>query len=429
MNHVPDVLAQHAEAAASLWLRRDRAVSEPHFRLLDLTKLDGQIDANLDGLRVAEDASSNLGWHACEHELRWQQPGEIFTAAILAGERNCDLRFASVIASLDDSYRNFRALVSSLGWLATEHTESRINLWFSAGNNLNRSLAVAACAISGRDPGEELAAAIRTHDSLAQARALRAVGELARRDLLPVTQQFLAAIDPRVQFSAAWSVARLVSSDRANSILKGVVQLSVPGQQQEASPTSNQYRSLQLLLRRLPPREATTWLNQLSQKPEHLRSAIIGAGVLGLPDSIPWLLHLMQTPPVARIAGEAFTMITGLDLALHKFDAPWPPGFHAGPTEDPADNNIALDEDENLPWPDAPRLSAWWQKHSPEFQPGTRHLCGQPLTADWLEHILRHGYQHQRAAAALELALLRPDQPLFNIRAPGHRQQELLGLR
>ena len=33
------------------------------------------------------------------------------------------------------------------------------------------------------------------------------------------------------------------------------------------------------------------------------------------------------------------------------------------------------------------------------------------------------GYQRQRAAAALELAILKPGRPLFEVRAPGWRQQ------
>jgi hypothetical protein len=43
--------------------------------------------------------------------------------------------------------------------------------------------------------------------------------------------------------------------------------------------------------------------------------------------------------------------------------------------------------------------------------------------------ILRYGYQRQRAAAALELAMMHPSQPLFNVKAPGFRQQKLLGLK
>jgi hypothetical protein len=40
--------------------------------------------------------------------------------------------------------------------------------------------------------------------------------------------------------------------------------------------------------------------------------------------------------------------------------------------------------------------------------------------------VLRSGYQRQRIAAALELALMRPDRPLFERRAPAFRQQALL---
>lgn len=40
------------------------------------------------------------------------------------------------------------------------------------------------------------------------------------------------------------------------------------------------------------------------------------------------------------------------------------------------------------------------------------------------QHVLRHGYQRQRAAAAIELAMMKPGQPLFEVRAPGFCQQK-----
>jgi hypothetical protein len=60
---------------------------------------------------------------------------------------------------------------------------------------------------------------------------------------------------------------------------------------------------------------------------------------------------------------------------------------------------------------------------------GTRYLAGLPITEENCRHVLIHGYQRQRMAAALELALMNPGQPLFETRAPGFRQQRLLGLR
>jgi hypothetical protein len=58
-----------------------------------------------------------------------------------------------------------------------------------------------------------------------------------------------------------------------------------------------------------------------------------------------------------------------------------------------------------------------------------RYLCGQPISRENCRRVLIEGFQRQRIAAALELALLNPDEPLFEWRAPGWRQQEWLGLR
>ena len=46
---------------------------------------------------------------------------------------------------------------------------------------------------------------------------------------------------------------------------------------------------------------------------------------------------------------------------------------------------------------------------------------------DLLKEILKTGYQRQRTAASIVLAIRHPNKPLFEIRAPGFRQQQLLG--
>ena len=82
MSVIPIVIQQHAEEAAILWLRRDHAVGEPHYSLADLAKLDDQLEAHIDGLRIAGDD----GWEICQQELSWEEPGEVFAAAVLALE-------------------------------------------------------------------------------------------------------------------------------------------------------------------------------------------------------------------------------------------------------------------------------------------------------------------------------------------------------
>ena len=53
---IDEIVSQHAEEAALLWLPRSNAVSAPHYSLKDLAKLDGRVEAHLDGLRVAGEA-------------------------------------------------------------------------------------------------------------------------------------------------------------------------------------------------------------------------------------------------------------------------------------------------------------------------------------------------------------------------------------
>jgi uncharacterized protein (TIGR02270 family) len=130
----------------------------------------------------------------------------------------------------------------------------------------------------------------------------------------------------------------------------------------------------------------------------------------------------MHAPSLARVAGEAFTMITGVDVERAEINGTRPEGFAAGPSDDPEDDNVAMDADQDLPWPDQDLTSAWWNTNKGNYQSGIRHLLGKTLSADHLRQILRTGYQRQRSAAALELAMLNPGEPLFEVRAPAFRQ-------
>jgi hypothetical protein len=81
---VSRILDLHAEVAALAWLRRDRTASQPHFRLNNPFKPDGRLDAHLDGLCIAEAGAANATWEVCLRELRWQEPGAVEQADLVA---------------------------------------------------------------------------------------------------------------------------------------------------------------------------------------------------------------------------------------------------------------------------------------------------------------------------------------------------------
>jgi uncharacterized protein (TIGR02270 family) len=411
MHIIETIVQQHAEEAAFLWLLRDRAVHEPHYTLNDLAKLDNRIEAHLDGLRTAGDS----GWEICKEALAWEEPGEAFVAALLAFETGETVRIRVVLKAGSASVELSRGVASALGWLPYSQVERHIQKLLSSDSLALRRIGIATCAIHRQAPARELRDALSDSDLLLRSRALRAVGQLGQVDLLPLLRSHFTADEAHWRFSAAWSAA-LLGDMGAIPTLQAIVSLD----------RLHREEAVKMALRRMDLTAAYAWRQALVHNPDTMRLAIIGAGVVGDPVSIPWLTEQMAIPELARVAGEAFMMITGVDIAYEDLEGEWPEGFEAGPTEDPEDENVDMDPDEDLPWPKPEAIHMWWRNHQGQFRSGTRYLLGKPMSPDWLRDVLRNGRQRQRAAAALELALQQPGQPLFEIRAPGFRQQQLL---
>ena len=89
MLFIPEIVDQHLENAASLWLARDYAVGRSSFRLADLVKLDERLEANIDALRIAEAD----GWSQSIDALDQGEAGDFFAAAVLALESGDPGRF------------------------------------------------------------------------------------------------------------------------------------------------------------------------------------------------------------------------------------------------------------------------------------------------------------------------------------------------
>jgi uncharacterized protein (TIGR02270 family) len=408
-----EVVEQHAEEAAFLWGVRDAAVCMPHYSLDDLTKLDNRLDAHIDGLRIACEARPEIS----KEVLSLERSGEMFAGALLAFERGEAKRIQTVIDAVLASPETARGLVSAFGWLPYQQAEPHIRKLLTTTCSDLRRVGIAASAIHRQDPGPPLIAALSDRDPLLKARALRAIGQLGRLELLPSLQRNLTTENALCRFAAAWSAA-LLGDDYGVAQLQQIALLDVPYWEEAA----------QLAFSRLKASTAHGWLKELSQSRAFRRIAVVGVGVIGYPAFMPWLYEQMTVPPLARIAGEAFTMIAGVDLSSEDLDAERPEGYKSGPTEDPDDENVEMDPDENLPWPHLKKIETWWGKHRAEFRADTRYILGKPMTIEWLQKVLRIGRQRQRAVAALELAIRQPGQRLFEVRAPGFRQQEILNV-
>ena len=405
------IVAQHAEETEFLWYQRVVAVTAPHLALRELTKHDDRIVAHIDGLRVAGEA----GWKICEEQLTTEESGAMFSVTVLALEAQQYPQRIETLLSLAESIPAMQpGLISAFGWVSWQHTQATVNELLTSSSPFRRRVGIASCAINRIDPGPTLSAGLNDADTASRARALRAVGELGREDLAPELQREFNAENEACQFWSAWSAVRLGDGAAVNVLKKF------------AEHPQYQQRATQMMLRCLPRALAESWLSELVGHDAPQRLVVQGMGIISDPSFIPALLQLMAIPEVARVAGESFTMITGLDLAYENFEMDAPKGFKAGPTENPDDEDVALDPDEDLPWPNPELVGKWWDANKSQFRVGQRYLLGQPIDANNAQRVLRIGRQRQRIAAALELAVMHPNQPLFETRAPGFRQQQLL---
>jgi len=409
---IEDIVSQHAEEAAFLWLLRSYAVRAPHYDLKDLADLEERVEAHLDGLRVAgEDA-----WPFCAEGLKQQEVGEVFAGAFFALVSERDDWLAPVFETAVEMPETLPGLISALGWVERDRLKGRVAGWLRSDEAFLRRVGLAACRVQGVDCGRYLGAGLQDADAGVRAVALRSAGEMRRADCVPLILQCLDDEDAGCRYQAA-RAATLFGDRRGREGL-----MAFAG----SDPVVGE-DGMQLLLRSLERHDAVDWVRELNQCDDAARAVVQATGIIGDPASIPWLIEQMAEPALARVAGEAVSMITGVDLAYDDLETDWPEGFEAGPTETPEDGDVAMDADEDLPWPGPALLAQWWVDRQGDYRAAVRYLCGRPVGREQALTVLLQGQQRQRRAAALELALASPADPLFNTSAPARQQRRQLG--
>lgn len=409
-NPVPiqTVVDQHLDDAIAQRATRSVLVRAPHVTLRLLGRLDERLAAGLDGLAVAADS----GRAACLAALERPTCGASFATAVHAIERR-DADLLDKLLAVAEAEPQARAgLVSAFGWVSAQWLRGLTRPLLDSSNPFLRDLGLAACAMHHVNPGPALDQALASTQP--SGTAFTVAVKLGHIAALP------ACVDHVAKAPAQFESARA-------ALLLGDRQTALPSLHDQArGESAHRPQALLLALRVLDAEQAGALLKPLSQDRKSIRLLIRGIAAAGDPHYVPWLIRQMSELKLARLAGEAFSTITGLDLARLDFDRAPPEGEVFGPNDDPADVDVALDEDDGLPWPDQGKIESWWKANGARFQPGTRHLVGEAPSIPHCLSVLKTGFQRQRIAAAEHLCLLQPGTPLFNVAAPAWRQERLL---
>ena len=305
MSIIPLVAEQHAEEAAFLWLLRDSAVNEPHYYLSDLANLDDRTEANIDGLRIAGDE----GWEICKETFGLEEAGEVFTATVLAFESGNEDRIKDVLEAGNSDPELARGIISALGWLSYPRAEKFIHRFLNSVSDELRRIGLGACAIHREDPGKILHEGLSSSNPYLTSRTLKAIGELGKTDFSEAVKVHLNDDDENCRFYASWSSSLL-------GTMAGLPDLQNIAEKEGRCAE----RACSIALRRMSVAEGHDWNKAMAKNTKLQRIALIGAGAIGDPALIPWLIEHMSIPEMARIAGESFSMITGVDLAYDDLD-------------------------------------------------------------------------------------------------------------
>jgi len=409
---VETVVVSHSEDLAVLWSTRQILVGSPHVALDRLGRLDARIAAHLDGCVVA----GPQGFRLLLERLAEPDAGAVFAVVAVLLEGRDRAALEQCLAAAEAVPETVSGAIAALGWVPRDVLTGVGRDLLVSPSPFRRRLGLAACRVHGVDPGAPLSVGLQDATPAVRAEALKTAGVIGRRDLLRGAVAALDDPDPDCRFQAARSAVLLGERGRALDTLTGLAMSDSP---HPACAFALAFQAMSLA-------QAQTVLRPLAADPAHLRPLIHAVGIVGDPNSVPWLIGHMAKKETARAAGEAFSLITGLDLAWQDLERKPPDQFEAGPNDNPEDETVDLDPDDGLPWPASQRVQEWWDANGARFAPGTRHFMGAPITRAQCLEVLRNGFQRQRILAAYYLCLLTPGTPLFNTSAPAWRQRTML---
>jgi len=406
MNSYKDIYEQHVTDVSFLWVLRSIVVDQPHYTRQDIYELEQRIDAHLNGLMVAVEDS----WEICLEALELEGPGEVFTSAVIAFKSHDTVKIQKVIEEGLKTQETFKGLVSALGWLPEALVLPWIEKFLTSKDLNHKYLAISACSVRRINPGEHLNRILTREDckehTQLYARAIRLVGELKRQDLNSFLEEAANADNEEINFWANWS-----------SILLGIRVAATKLEPYVFQSGPYQLEAVNIVFRVLNVEQARNLISKLSEDKKQVRVVIQAVAVLGDPHAVNWLISTMNDPALARVSAQALCYITGIDLEEYQLVSEPPVNLARHPNEETDDEDVSLDEDENLLWPDVNKISQVWNNLGMKFNIGHRYFMGQEITTQLLKDKTLNANQRQRHAAAMELAILDSEVPLENTRS------------
>ncbi|MGE0500241.1 MAG: hypothetical protein AB7I79_01155 [Rhizobiaceae bacterium] len=336
---IPAIVAQHAEEAAFLWLRRRHAIDG---HLLDDTgigRIDQRLEANVEGL----EAAGLVGWELAKARFAdYAEPGETFVIGVLAMRSGSVEAVAEALDLTEPLGRDaVEALSGAVARAPREALRPFVADWVRSRDPLRRCIGLAALWHHRVDAGPTLGDCLSDDDAGVRIRALKLAGRLKRREHLPLVIAALGRDDPIERLEAAAACCLLGDAAAARPVLDRIV-LTLPELAR---------RAMEIRLLATPAAEAKRWLQSRLEQPLSRVDAVASIGLLGDTAIMPWLIDKMRDKDLIVPAGDALRDLFAIDF-----------GDTAAFISDPSALGPTFADREETELPSADWVEIWWKE-------------------------------------------------------------------
>lgn len=389
-----DIYEEHLNEAGFRWTQWEKALDAPDYVLEEVAELEEHVAAHVDGLVLGgEPVAERLLVPALAED-----PERIVAATLALLQAEAPSGPAAVLAALPAAEPDaLTALRRAFELAPATVIPANLPALLKREDAVPELLALVLDTLGVHGLATApLCTPFLTHaEPKVAAAALRA----ATRARLPVEpavlQRALDSKEPALRDAAI--LAGLVTGQRA----------SWAACQSAAGTGTPESNGLPLLLLGMSgdERDVKRLMELLSN--EALRPQVLFAlGFSGRVAAADACVELMRVKPVATLAGEAFSAITGLRIAEEYALPPEEEEESLPPLEEEdLDADLSSKPEDDLPKPRAESVAVWWQETRKRMDGKQRYLDGQPFTPQALLDALASAPMRRRHALALEVAL------------------------
>lgn len=388
-----DVVEEHLDEAAFLSVLWEAALESPFQTLASVAEgFEERLLAHVDGLLLAGEAAQA---RLLEPALAGDEPARAFAAALALLETPGPAGLDRVVARLEDAEPVVRAaLVRALELARRPGVEGELSSLADPARPARIAAALTALAFRRVTvPAEVVLRSALTPSPEVLVAALRAA-PLAGPNTLDLLERSARSPVPAVRDAAlesglvmglrsAWAACQQAVDAREPGCAFALLALGIGGEPEDVA--------------RIVAAAAVEALRP---------AALFALGFTGRAEAAVACLPWLGDEKVARVAGEAFSAITGLAID-GDFRAPEPTAAEEPVPleEEDLDADLVPGPEAALPLPAAEAVEAWWRGARGRLDAGARWLGGRPHDAESVQAALAGGPMRRRHALALELAV------------------------